>query len=180
MAAWVYHACQSLATALGDNLESVLGNDEANVATDVLKQSKESVLNKVKTQIAAYTKVFSEKGAAEQAEAKNRAEESVNIPVFEKHHKVECPACRSDATVEGDAFGPENVAHEDGTIMIRQQVAPKKFSCGACGLKLNGYAELDAAELGGTYTRTTAVSPEDYYGLIDPGDYEPEREYDNE
>jgi hypothetical protein len=31
-----------------------------------------------------------------------------------------------------------------------------------------GPAELDAAGLGGQYTRRTVFSPEDYYGLIDP------------
>jgi hypothetical protein len=46
----------------------------------------------------------------------------------------------------------------------------RSFACSACGLKLQGYSELDAAALGGSYTRTTYYSPEEYYGLVDPSD----------
>lgn len=88
--------------------------------------------------------------------------------MYERHHKVTCPACGSDATIEGDAFGPERVNHGDQEIEVRQSVTPRVFNCFACGLKLTGYAELDAADLAGIYTRRTTFSPEDYYGLIDP------------
>jgi hypothetical protein len=70
--------------------------------------------------------------------------------------------------VQGEAFGPEYVSHDNGEIVVRTAVSPKGFSCSACGLKLDGYAELDAAELGGQYTRRTRYSPQEYYGLIDP------------
>ncbi|HET6384527.1 MAG TPA: hypothetical protein VFJ58_14125 [Armatimonadota bacterium] len=53
--------------------------------------------------------------------------------------------------------------------MVRQSVSPRVFACPACGLQLQGYAELEAAHLGGVYTRSSSFSPEDYYGLIDPG-----------
>jgi hypothetical protein len=51
---------------------------------------------------------------------------------------------------------------------------------------------LEAAQLGGHYTRTTKVSPDEFYGLIDPDSVEFDRimedyikdrfgpEYDNE
>ena len=55
-------------------------------------------------------------------------------------------------------------------------------------VQLNVAAELDAANLGGHYTRRTTYSPEEYYGLVDPANLEPYieeylenlREYDNE
>jgi hypothetical protein len=59
-------------------------------------------------------------------------------------------------------------------------------------LKLEGYAELAAADLGAQYTRTTRYSPEEYYELINPDDVErvaredygmfhpDDREYDND
>ena len=52
-------------------------------------------------------------------------------------------------------------------------MSPQTFSCPACGLKLQGYAELDVVQLGGQYTRVTEYSPEGYYGLIDPNDFDP-------
>jgi hypothetical protein len=105
-----------------------------------------------------------------------------------REHRVICPACQCVATVQGTPFGKENVTHDDGEIVVRQPVSPTSFSCSACGLKLQGYAELDAANLGGQYTRRTTFSPEEYYGLIAEDDLKAyleeytsrQEEYDNE
>jgi hypothetical protein len=70
--------------------------------------------------------------------------------------------------VQGEVFGPERVANEEGEIVIRQSVAPRSLQCTARELRLTGYAELEVASLGGNYTRTRTFSPEDYYGLTDP------------
>jgi ribosomal protein L37AE/L43A len=163
-----YHSCSSLVTALGETLESLFGADQARIATEILKQSKEGVEGRVKASIAAYKRVFDAKSEAERQNAGEDAMSQTVKLVNERHHKVTCPSCGSDATVEGDAFGPERLDHEDGDIVVRQSVSPRIFKCHACGLKLTGYAELDVADLGGTYTRRTTISPEDYYGLIDP------------
>lgn len=83
------------------------------------------------------------------------------------------------------------MTHEDNEIKVQQPVSPRSFACQACGLKLEGYAELDAAQLGGQYTRTKHYSPEDYYGLVDAEHFDPSNyveryledlasEYDNE
>lgn len=182
-----YHSCSFLAKALGETLESVLGAAQATVAAEVLKQSREDVLGRVKSSIAAYKKVFDGKSTDEQQAAAADAQKRTEQLVHERHHKVECPACGCNAVVEGDAFGPEKIDHEEGQIILRQSVSPRAFNCFACGLKLTGYADLDAAELGGIYTRRTSVSPDVYYGLIDPENideylaenYQPD-EYDNE
>jgi hypothetical protein len=163
-----YHSCSSLADALGESLENLLGREQARIAAEVLQQSKDSALGRVKTAIAAYRRVFDEKAPTERKAATEGARTLVEKLVHEHHHKVACPACGSDAVVEGDPFGHEKLSHEGGNIIVRQSVSPRIFNCPACGLKLTGYAELDAADLGGTYTRRTNFSPEDYYGLIDP------------
>lgn len=163
-----YHSCSSLVEALGETLETLLGAEQARIATGVLQQSKDGVVGRVKASIAAYKKVFDEKDPAERQAAADAASVKVARLVHERHHKVICPACGSDATVEGDAFGPERLDHEDQDIVVRQSVSPRVFTCSACGLKLTGYAELDVAELAGIYTRRTTFTPEEYYGLIDP------------
>jgi hypothetical protein len=163
-----YHSCSSLAAALGETLDTLLGAEQARIANDILQQSKEGVEGRVKASIAAYKRVFEARPTPDrQAAAEAAAVQTVKL-VTERHHKVSCPSCRSDATVEGDPFGPERLDHENGDIVVRQSVSPRVFSCKACGLKLTGYVELDVADLGGTYTRRTTFSPEDYYGLIDP------------
>jgi hypothetical protein len=163
-----YHCCSSLVAALGESLENLLGNEQAVVASEVLQQLQEGVLGQVKATIAAHKKVFAGKTSAERDTAAATARLLVAVQVTERHHKVSCPACNSDATVEGIPFGPEKVSHEEGDIVVRQSVSPRMFSCSACGLSLTGYAQLGAADLGGIYTRRTTYSPEDYYGLIDP------------
>ena len=85
------------------------------------------------------------------------------------------------------------MTHEEDNIKVQQPVSPSSLACPACGLKLQGYAELDAVQLGGQYTRTINYSPEDYYGLIDVDNFDAsdyvekyladlaaESEYDNE
>jgi len=85
------------------------------------------------------------------------------------------------------------VTHEEnGDIVVRQAVSPTEFSCSACGLKLATYAQLETAGLGDSYTRKTTYSAVEYYGLIDPDDFDSYlaeylasqagdlREYDNE
>lgn len=163
-----YHSCSSLVTALDETLDTLFGTEQARIATEILQQSKEGVEGRVKASIAAYRKVFEAKLEPDRRAASEAAAVQTRKLVTERHHKVSCPSCGSDATVEGDAFGPERLAHEDSNIVVRQSVSPRVFSCMACGLKLTGYVELDAADLGGTYTRRTTFSPEDYYGLIDP------------
>jgi len=185
-----YRACVSLVGALTESMESLLGQEQARVAAEVLQQSKDGVLGRVKAAIAAYKKVFDERSTSERQAAADSARTAVSKLVYERRHKVVCPACGSDAAVEGDEFGPERLDHENGDIVVRQSVSPRAFNCMACSLKLNTYAELDAADLGGIYTRRVTYTPEEYYGLIDPetADMSPYverylehlREYDNE
>jgi transcription elongation factor Elf1 len=163
-----YHACSSLVEVLKETLESLLGKEQAGIAAEILKQSKDSVQIRVSVSIANHKKAFEVKAPDERETLTEAARKQTAKLVYERHHKVSCPACGSDAVVEGDAFGSEKLDHEDDEIVVRQSVSPRIFNCFACGLKLSGYAELDAADLGGTYTRRTTLSPEEYYGLIDP------------
>jgi hypothetical protein len=59
-------------------------------------------------------------------------------------------------------------------------VSPKGLQCTACGLTLSSHAQLEVAGLAGRFLRTSAYTPEEYFGLIGPGTYETNYEYDNE
>ena len=163
-----YRICNSLVGVLGESLESLFGNDEAKIATEILNETKHKATAHVESEIAAHKRVFAAKSAEEQQAAAKFATKEAAQLTHERHHRVSCPACGCDALVQGQLFGPERVSHENGEIVVRQSVSPRSFSCSGCGLKLNGYAELDAAKLGGNYTRKKTFDPEDYYGLIDP------------
>jgi hypothetical protein len=184
-----YRACRSLTTAMGESLVSLFGEDEATVAAEVLTENQNDVRQRVLSSIAAHRKVFQEKQLEERQAAATRAEELGRELAVQRHHRVTCPACQCVATLQGHPFGKEHVTQGEYEIVVRQSVSPTNFSCSACGLNLEGYAEVDAAGLGGQYTRATTYSPEEYYGLIDPDNMESYikgylanlgEEYDNE
>jgi predicted RNA-binding Zn-ribbon protein involved in translation (DUF1610 family) len=168
-----YRICRALTKAMGESLESLFGTDEAKVAEQILEDTQTEVRQRVENTIAAHRKVFEAKLQADRKAAAENAEKEGARLAFERHHRVKCPACGSVATVQGEPFGREIVTHEEGNIKVQQPVSPHTFACPACGLKLQGYAELDAAQLGGHYTRTTNYSPEDYYGLVDAENIDP-------
>lgn len=185
-----YRICLSLTKVLGEPLEKLFGTDEAEIATQVLKEIQTEVKKRVFGLITSHRKIFELKTAAERQAAAESAKQQGDRLSRERHHRVSCPACGSTATVQGTPFGSERVIHDEDGIIVKQSVAPRTFQCPACGLKLEGYAELDAAQVGGHYTRTTSVSPEDFYGLINEDDFDPEpyvekylsdlAEYDND
>jgi hypothetical protein len=167
-----YRASWALTDSMGETLESLFGKAEAGVANEVLSQNEAAVKSRVLKLIAEFTKLFAAKTPEEQEKASQLAKVEGEQLSHKRHHRVTCPACKSVATVQGDAFGPEKVIHGDGEIVVRQAVSPRLFSCPACGLKLQGYAELGVAGVGAHYTRASTFSPDEYYGLINPDDTE--------
>jgi hypothetical protein len=168
-----YRVSRLLAEAMGETLESLFDSANAAIANEILAENQAQVKSRVLSLIAVHRKEFLEKNPAEQQTASESAKTVGEELSRKRHHRVICPSCKSVATVQGQLFGAENISHTEGNIFVRQAVSPQTFACPACGLKLQGYAELDVAELGGQYTRTTEYSPEDYYGLIDPNDIDP-------
>lgn len=163
-----YRACHSLTEAIGESLESLLGKDEAAFAIDILSETEKEETGRVENAIAAHRKVFEAKSGPEKEVAGANAKLEAAKASHLRHHRVTCPACGCDATVQGQPFGSQHVTNDGNEITVRQAVSPHSFSCSACGLKLQGYGQLHAAKLGGQYTRRTEYSPEEYYGLIDP------------
>jgi transcription elongation factor Elf1 len=176
---------------MNESLESLFGDDEARVAEATIVANESSIIHRVKSIVLAHSQVFSGKPEEARRKASELAEIQSAELAHQRHHRIACPACESSATVQGTVFGPEITKHEPEGIKVRQAVYPTSFFCQACGLRLSGYAELSAAGLGGHYTRTTTYSPEEYYGLIDPDNFDPtpfiedylrdiHDEYDNE
>jgi len=175
-----YRACKTLSECQGYTLEDLFGEDEARHAEELLAEKRIKVKGQVESKVAAHKKVFEAKSATDQKKAtKSAAKEAISLS-YHGHHKARCPACGSAASINGEPYGTEKVTHEDGEVVVRQPVSPRGLSCTACGLTLSGYAELEVVNLGGRYTRTTSYTPEDYFGLVDPGTREPDWEYDNE
>jgi hypothetical protein len=139
---------------MGESLESLLGGEEAKVADQVLKDTQSEVRKRVEEIVAAHRKLFEVRLEADRRAAIENAEKEGAKLSHERHHRVKCPSCGSVATVQGELVGQEHVTHEEDNIKVQQPVSPRTLACPACGLSLNGYAELDAVQLGGQYTRT--------------------------
>jgi hypothetical protein len=164
---------------MGESLETLFGDEEARVARQILEETQTEVRQRVQGLIAAHRKVFEGKPEQDRQSAAENAKKEGEQLAHKRHHRVTCPACGCTATVQGEPFGSEHVTHEEDRIRVRQAVSPRASACSACGLKLQGYAELEAAQLGGQYTRTSEFSPEDYYGLIDPENFDPSEYMDD-
>jgi hypothetical protein len=184
-----YHASQSLCSATKKNLADLFGPEESKFAEQLLAENRSDLIKRVKGLISKHQSAFEALSQDEKDRLHLAAEETAKELSSKRHHKVACPACSSAATVQGIPFGKEHVSTEDDEIIVRQAVSPTEFSCTACGLKLATYAELEMADLGNPYTRTTRSTPEEYYGLINPDeldsyveDYlrDQYNEYDNE
>jgi hypothetical protein len=162
-----YRACLSLVKILGESLENLFGQDEARVAEEMLKEVQKEVKQSVRARINSYGQVFADKPEDMRNSLINEAKKQADAAAFQRHHRVNCPACGCVAVVQGETYGQVRVRAIEGEIETKQPVKPRNFACSACGLKLYGYGELDAAGIGGHYTRTTRVSPEEFYGLVD-------------
>lgn len=167
-----YKCCKVLAEAQGENLTSLFGHELAKTADEILKEHAKDLKSKVLKHIAAYKKVFNEKEEGERLSLSAAASKQATILSYQSHHKVKCPACGCDATVQGDTYGPEKIENNDEEIIVRQSVMPTKFSCSACGLRLNGYGELMVANIADHFTHRLHFAPAEYYELVDPDDFE--------
>ena len=163
-----YACCDVLTAELGETLDLLFGTAEAVVAREALEKLEEATIQRIKNLITAHKTFFPERSDSEKEEAATKADRFGSELSHQRHHRVACPACECTATVQGDTFGDEHVSHDDDSIIVRQKVSPRAFSCSACSLQLTGHADLKAAGLADPHTRISRHSPEEYYDLIHP------------
>jgi len=173
----LYQCCRSLCDSMGEPLEALMGDSEAEIAKQVLDDAKSEEQSKVKGLIAAHKKVFHSYDEDRRHQLLDEAGKAASKLAFQRHHRVTCPACGGPATVQGTTFGLVTINHSEDEVVTSQAVLPTAFECISCGLRLASYGELKAAGLGDQYTRTSKYSPEDYFGLLDPADTYSMREY---
>jgi len=125
MQQWIvgfYRCCSVLCSELQETLETLLGPEQADIAAQILNDSTKEVKQKVQNKIASHRGVFESYEDDKKSSAKESASEDVKKLVYQRHHKVTCPACSSDAVVEGPAFGLESVEYVEDEIVTKQSV----------------------------------------------------------
>lgn len=167
-----FKSCKILCEAQGESLDSLLEDEIKQEADLIIDEAEKETINQTKTSIAAHKKVFEEKSEEERRVKKEEAEKNSDSLVIVGHHRIDCPACGCTATISGEPYGKENVQTIEGQIIVRHSMLPTKFVCKACDLKLSGYSSLAAADIANYFTRRRIYSPEDYFELIHPDDYD--------
>lgn len=175
-----YKCCKILSEFQGESLNSLFGDEIQTEAEVILAEIEEEVIGKTKSLIAAHKKVFENKPKETQDELKELAQKNGDKLSTRGHHRVDCPACSNIGTVIGETYGKDHFENKEDHIIIKSSILPTKFTCIACELKLNGYSSLKAADIANHYTRKTTYSPEEYYDMINPDDYDAITERYNE
>jgi DNA-directed RNA polymerase subunit RPC12/RpoP len=116
----------------------------------------------VKGTITAHKTVWGDKTPEEQEQARKQAD---TVSLRHYGHRVNCPACGSTALLQGKAAGEAKKEVSDDGIIERQVMRPETFQCVACGLKINGYSKLRAADLGDTYIATSHYDAIEYFDV---------------
>lgn len=167
-----YKCCKILSEFQGESLNSLFGAEIEKEANVILAEIEEEVIGKTKSLIAAHKKVFENKSKEDTEKLKAEAEKNSNDLSHKGYHRVHCPACNSVATILGEPYGKENIETNEDCIIVRQSILPTKFKCSACELKINGYNALTSVNLSNHYTRRITYSPEEYFDMINPDDYD--------
>lgn len=167
-----YKCCKILCEYQSESLNSLFGEAIQKEAEIILAEVADEILGKTKSLVAAHKKVFENKELAEQNRLKDDSQKIGDRLATRGYHRTKCPACGCTGGIIGEPYGKENIEHKDDEIIVRQSILPTKFNCAACELKLNGYNALRAADIGNHYTRRTTYTPEEYYEMINPDDYD--------
>ena len=155
-----YTVCDILALEIGESLETLLGDDDAKRAREEIDALKDDTANNVKGTISAHKTVWDEKTKEEKEQARKQA---ITVALRHYGHRVSCPACESDALLQGKAAGIARRDVDGDGIVERQAMQPESFSCVACGLKISGYSKLIASGLGDTFISTSHYDALEYF-----------------
>lgn len=167
-----YRACKVLLESMGSNLQKFLGKQEAQIADQMIAAASDESAKAVAKSINAHKLVWKGKNSTEQ----NKLEKQASTwATRHAGHRVTCPSCGCDAIVAGSAISAPIKSIKENEITETQQYLPSKFECIACGLKISGLPELNAAGLGDSYKATLTYDAADYYA---PEDQYPEYEPD--
>jgi len=159
-----YQTCEVLLASMGMTLRDFLGEEEANVATQLIVAAADDSAKAAKGDVEAHQKVWF---AKEQVERERLSSQAEVWATRQAGHRVKCPACASDALVAGEPVTAPVQRLKDDEITETQEHLPNYFECIACGLKIAGLSRLNAVGLGDRYKNTQVYDAAEYYSPDD-------------
>jgi hypothetical protein len=170
-----YRSCIVLLKSMGYELAEFVGEDEEAVAVKLISALRDETAKSTKGDVNAHQKVWLAKPEKEQRKLSDSASAWA---IKQTGHRVKCPACGSDALVNGESAAAPHKAIKDDEITETQEYLPTHFECIACGLKISGLSRLNAIDLGARYKKTQVYDAGEYYAPED--DYSHFEEDNNE
>ena len=165
-----YLTCKVLLASMGQELSSFVR--DADAAEELISSLSEAAAKAVTQDIAAYAKVWQDKTPEEKDEA---ALAATAWATRQSGHRVECPACKSQALVHGKPGGSVVSRLSEDEVEEKQSVIPASFECIACGLRIGGFSKLSACGLGDAFTSTSRYTPAEFFGLYSEDNLEEAR-----
>ena len=159
-----YQTCNVLLSSLGLKLSDFLGEDESKVAEQLIAAAADDSAKAVKGEVDAHRRVWTAKAENERSTLSSQA--SI-WATRQTGHRVECPACASQALVIGDPVSAPIQRLNEGEIIETQEHLPNQFECIACGLKIAGLSRLTVVGLSDRYKKTNVYDAADYYAPDD-------------
>lgn len=160
--AWLskfYRSCEVLLQPLAVDLENLLGPEEAAFAKQQIAAGKDEAAKAVLSTINSFKTVWEAKPADERKKLVTKAEAWATR---QEGHVVKCPACGSDALLEGDPISAPKKTLKDELVVETQSMSPSTFQCVACNLKISGLSQLSAAGLGAPFKATSTYDLANY------------------
>lgn len=159
-----YQTCEILLASMGMTLEDFVGKDEAKVAKKLIAAAADDSAKTVKGEVEAHKKVWLAKTEKERATLGTQA---AVWATRQAGHRVDCPACASQALVVGEPVSAPVQRLNDGEITETQEYLPNQFECIACGLKIAGLSRLTVVGLSDRYKKTQVYDAAEYYAPED-------------
>jgi hypothetical protein len=159
-----YQTCEVLLASIGATLKDFFGEDEANVATKLIAAAIDESAKAVNGEVDAHRKVWLGKPGHER---NTLTAQAAVWATRQAGHRVDCPACTSQALVGGEPVSAPQQRISDGEITETQEFLPNRLECVACGLKIAGLSRLAVVGLSDRYKKTQVYDAAEYYAPED-------------
>jgi hypothetical protein len=159
-----YQTCKILLSSMGMTLQDFLGVEEADVANKLIAAAADDSAKAVKGEVEAHKRVWLAKGEKERT---TLGAQAAIWATRQAGHRVDCPACASQALVVGEPVSAPIQRLNDGEITETQEYLPNQFQCIACGLKIAGLSRLTVVGLGDRYKKTQVYDAAEFYAPDD-------------
>lgn len=166
-----YQACKVLLESIDKSLEDIFSDPLT--AENMIDSLQDKAAKAVQQDIAAHARVWSSHTEEERQDAMAKAIQWARPQVG---HRVLCPACNSQALINGSPSGSVSTTLTKDSVEERQGVIPASFQCIACGMKIVGHSKLAACGLGDAFTMTKISSAADFFGLYTEEEFQEARD----